>query len=203
MKNKRGLLIILMVFVLLMAGAYILYQHLGQQAAPDQLAVQQTQTEPTKPTDPVPSEGATEQEEEPVKIPAPDFTVYDSEGNEIHLSDFAGKPVVINFWASWCGPCKRELPHFEEAYQELGEDVHFLMINLTNGRETMDNALGLIQEEGYTFPVFYDTHANAAYVYGLRSVPTTYFIDAEGNAVMQIVGIIDKDTLMRSIDMIQ
>lgn len=57
---------------------------------------------------------------------APDFTVYDGEGNEVHLSDYAGKPVVLNFWSSRCGPCQTEMPDFHEAYLELGQDLHFL-----------------------------------------------------------------------------
>ncbi|MBP3544577.1 MAG: TlpA family protein disulfide reductase, partial [Lachnospiraceae bacterium] len=81
-------------------------------------------------------EAATTVEEEttePEKVPAPDFTVIDAEGNEVKLSDMRGKPVVVNFWASWCGPCKMEMPEFEEVYKELGDEVHFMMVNLTDG----------------------------------------------------------------------
>ncbi|MBQ4347432.1 MAG: TlpA family protein disulfide reductase, partial [Firmicutes bacterium] len=87
---------------------------------------------------------------------APDFTVYDSEGNAVMLSDFIGKPIVLNFWASWCGPCKMEMPEFNEAYAELGEDIQFLMVNVTTGRETQESASAFIEENGYSFPVFYD-----------------------------------------------
>jgi len=139
---------------------------------------------------------------EPVET-APDFTVYDIDGNAVKLSDHFGKPIVLNFWASWCGPCKMEMPDFNEKYQELGEEVHFLMINVTDGsRETVESASAFIAEQGYVFPVFYDTTSMAAMTYGAYSLPSTYFIDAEGHAVARAVGAIDGETLQYGIDMI-
>lgn len=197
MKSKKTLLLILLAFVLLIGGASVLYDRLGQGLAPNQLAVQGPQT----------AEEAAESEStggvEAEKVLAPDFTVYDQEGNEVHLSDFTGKPIVLNFWASWCGPCKMEMPDFHEKYLELGEEVHFLMINMTDGsRETVDSASEFISGQGYTFPVFYDTQADAAMTYGAYSLPTTYFIDGEGCAIAQATGAIQAETLQRGIDMI-
>lgn len=139
----------------------------------------------------------------PAKVPAPDFTVYDVDGNEVKLSDYFGKPIVLNFWASWCGPCKMEMPDFDEKYREMGEDVQFLMINMTDGMsETVEGASSFIAEQGYAFPVFYDTGSHAAYAYGVQALPTTYFIDTEGYAVAQATGAISGDTLQRGIDLI-
>ena len=197
MKSKKTLLILVLVFVLLIAGASVLYNSLSQSVQTDQLAVQETQAPPTEPQ-------ADETEAtEPVLIQAPDFTVYDAEGNAVKLSDFFGKPIVVNFWASWCGPCKMEMPDFNEKYLEIGEDVTFLMINLTDGsRETVEIASSFIAQEGYVFPVFYDTDSSAAMTYSVYSIPTTFFIDAEGHAIAQATGAIDGDTLQRGIDMI-
>ena len=138
------------------------------------------------------------------EIPAaPDFTVYDIDGNAISLSDFIGKPVIINFWASWCGPCKMEMPEFEEKFNELGGDIQFLMVNLTDGnRETIDTAAAYIEESGYTFPVYFDTDQNAAYTYGVYSIPSTYFMGADGSAVAMAQGAIDGTVLDRGISMI-
>lgn len=110
---------------------------------------------------------------------------------------------MLNFWASWCGPCQSEMPDFHEKYQELGDEIHFLMVKMTGGRETLSSAKAFISEKGYTFPVFYDKDSDAASTYGVYSLPTTYFIDAEGCAIAQATGAIDEDTLQRGINMIK
>ena len=196
MNNKRILAVLVLVFALLLGGAYVMYAQLGQTLAPDQLAAQ----EPQKPQETTGTEDA--EDTEPVKTPAPDFTVYDIDGNEVHLSDYVGKPIVLNFWASWCGPCQMEMPDFHEKYLELGDAVHFLMINMTTGRETLESASSFVEEKGYSFPVFYDTESNAAFAYGAYSLPTTYFIDEGGFAIAQATGAINAATLQRGIDMI-
>ena len=196
MERKKALLVILLVFVVTLVVATVLYRQLGQTVAPDQLEVQSPPT--------TQEAGETEAQTEPEKMKAPDFTVYDAEGNEVHLTDFVGKPIVLNFWASWCGPCKMEMPDFNEKYLELGEEVQFLMINMTDGsRETVAIASEFIKESGYSFPVFYDTKMDAANTYGAYSLPMTFFIDAEGYPVARATGAIDAETLMRGIDMIR
>lgn len=194
MERKKAVLVIALVFVVTLVGATVLYRQLGQTMAPDQLEVQAT----------VPEETQEETQPTQEKQKAPDFTVYDADGNEVHLSDFVGKPIVLNFWASWCGPCKMEMPDFNEKYLELGEEVQFLMINMTDGsRDTVEIASAFIHESGYAFPVFYDTQMDAASAYGVYSLPMTFFIDAEGYPVARATSAIDGDTLMRGIDMIR
>ena len=130
MNSKKKILIIAVVFVLLLAGAFLLYNKLSGSVAPDQLAAEdETQNQDEE------SDG------QQAKVKAPDFVVYDKDGNKVGLSDYLGKPVVLNFWASWCGPCASEMPDFEEAYKERGDKIQFLMINLTDGyQETMESA---------------------------------------------------------------
>ena len=151
MKNKRTLLIIILVFALLIGGATLLYRQLGQNITAERLSTQAAQ-----------QEGSNDESETEQKTKAPDFTVYDAEGNEVHLSDYVGKPIVLNFWASWCGPCQMEMPDFHEKYLVLSEDVNFLMVNMTTGRETMESASAFIEKNEYSFPVFYDINSNAA-----------------------------------------
>ena len=192
MKNKKTLIIFILAFVVLLGGAYVLYSQLGQSQTPDQLSVQQQENDKSE-----------TEEQENQKTLAPDFTVYDAVGNEVRLHEFIGKPIVLNFWASWCGPCQMEMPDFHEKYLELGDEINFLMVNMTTGRETLDSAKSFIAEKGYTFPVFYDTKSDAATTYGAYSLPTTYFIDDRGYAVAQATGAIDGETLGRGIDMIK
>lgn len=146
--------------------------------------------------------GSTESTEEE-DLKAPDFTALDSEGNEVKLSDLVGKPIVLNFWASWCPPCKAEMPEFNKVYEEMGEEVTFLMVDMVDGqRETMEKGKKHIEKNGFTFPVYYDTKQEAAYLYGVASIPTTYFIDKEGNVITGVQGAIDEKNLRKGISII-
>ena len=128
---------------------------------------------------------------------APNFTVYTEDGKAVKLSDFFGKPIVINFWASWCGPCRDEMPHFEEAYETLGRSVQFIMINLDPSKE---DAKEFLTENGYDFPVYYDSYSEASTKYGVSSIPTTVFIDRDGHIDSKGVGNLSKEALMDGIE---
>ncbi len=216
MKGNKTFFVLALVFVLLLGGAYVLYQRLSSGQAGDNLAVAGSSTQSGESSSSSPSDSGSSQsssgstgtqssqeEEEPELTPAPDFTVYDKDGNEVHLSDFAGKPIVLNFWASWCSPCKSEMPDFNQAYLDYGEEVSFLMVNMTDGnRETVESASAFIEEQGYEFPVFYDTDYDAALTYGAYALPTTYFIDAEGYAVAWAQSALSAENLQKGLDMI-
>lgn len=189
--QKKKLLIGCIVLVLVLVVAGVLYRNLSGSIGSDNLGSQTPQNENQQ------------QNGENAPSLAPDFTVLDANGKEVKLSDFRGKPVVVNFWATWCGYCVKEMPAFEEVYQQMGSDIHFLMINVTDGvQETVDKASAFIADSGYTFPVYYDTQYSATLTYGAYSLPMTFFFDAEGYAIAQATGAIDKDTLLRGIEMI-
>lgn len=201
MKKKIGWIAGVLALVALIGGASVLYNKYSNEIESSQLMTENSsqaeiQTEA--------EEGVEHTEEAEVEyVMAPDFTVYDAEGNEVKLSDFIGKPTVVNFWASWCGPCQIEMPDFDEMYKEFGEEVNFLMVNMTDGsRETADAAAKFVEDAGYAFPIYYDTKMNAAMTYGVNSLPSTYFIDAEGHAVTRAQGIINAEVLQYAIEMI-
>lgn len=206
MKNKNALLLIVIGFVVLLVGASVLYNVLKDQTSHDALVTQAPKTAASNETATNAagnSNGTGTSDDGAEDNPAPDFTVLDKDEREVKLSDFKGTPVVLNFWASWCGPCKSEMPDFNETCKTYENKIQFMMVNLTDGaRETMATARAYVDGQGFTFPVFYDTKSEAAMAYGVYSVPTTFFIDAEGNVVAYASGAIDSNTLQKGIDMI-
>ena len=116
------------------------------------------------------------------KVKAKDFVVYDENNKEVKLSDYKGTPVVLNFWASWCPPCKSEMPVFNEMSNKYSKDkIAILMINLTDGeQETMSTAQQYIKDNEYSMKVLFDRKMDAANKYNVSSIPRTIFIDKDG-----------------------
>ena len=203
MNKKIGWIIGVIALVVLIGGASVLYNKYSSEVETEGLLTENSEQATIEEEAATESDEAAASEESQELVPAPDFTVYDADGNEVSLSDFIGKPTVVNFWASWCGPCQMEMPDFDKMYQELGEEVNFFMVNMTDGsRETIEIAKKFVEDAGYSFPIYYDTDMDAAMTYGVNSLPSTYFIDAEGHAVARGQGAIDAETLRYGIDMI-
>lgn len=100
--------------------------------------------------------------------------------------------MLLNFWASWCGPCASEMPDIQSAWEEHGNDVEFVIVNMTdmNG-ETEQSAKAFLAENNYTFPCYFDANNSAATAFGVSSIPQTYLINAEGNIIGAYMGAMD------------
>ena len=200
--HKKTLLITLIVLLVVLGVAAVLYPKLSagmqtQQLATTPPATTEAATEPT-PTE-AEQEETTEATEAAEPVAAPDFTVQDWDGNEVKLSDYIGKPIVLNFWAHWCGPCQMEMPEFNAVYEELNGEVTFLMVH---EGATVDDGKEKVTEGGYTFPVVFDADSSAGNLYGITAFPTTFFIDAEGNLQAYYMGAMDRALLQQGIDLI-
>ena len=113
-----------------------------------------------------------------VGSPAPDFTLADLDGNQVSLSDFRGKTVFINFWATWCPPCREEMPAIEALYQQYKDkDVVVLGVDIL---ETEGEVRQFVEEGGYSWTFVIDTTGEVTASYGVPAIPTSFFIDKEG-----------------------
>lgn len=184
MKKSKVWILVTVLAVLLFIGAYFLYNNLSENYIADSTASSDSKTS-------VQSQAQQ----------APDFTAETPDGREVKLSDYFGKPIVLNLWASWCSPCKREMPHFENAFKE-NKDIQFLMVNMTSG-DTISDAKNLIKDNGYTFPVLFDTRSEAAYAYNASSLPITFFIDKDGNIAGYYIGMLSAEKLQAGINTIR
>ncbi|HFU7075869.1 MULTISPECIES: redoxin domain-containing protein [Bacillus] len=121
---------------------------------------------------------------------APDFELTKLDGTNVKLSDLKGKKVILNFWATWCGPCQQEMPDMEAFYKEHKENVEILAVNYTpsekgGGEEKVSN---FIKEKGITFPVLLDKNIDVTTAYKVITIPTSYFIDTKGVIQDKFIG---------------
>lgn len=129
---------------------------------------------------------------------APDFALVNARNPElvVRLSDFRGKPVVLNWYASWCGPCRREIPDFQKAYDALDGEVVFLGVNL---QEDAGQAVGLLDVFVAKYPAVLDTDGAVAVHYRIPGMPTTFFIDADGIVRASGAGLIVEEVLVQEL----
>lgn len=129
---------------------------------------------------------------------APDFALVNARNPElvVRLSDFRGKPVVLNWYASWCGPCRREIPDFQKAYNALDGEVVFVGVNL---QEDADRAVGLLDVFVAKYPALLDVDGAVAVHYRIPGMPTTFFIDADGIVRASGAGLIIEEVLVQEL----
>jgi peroxiredoxin len=126
---------------------------------------------------------------------AQDFAMTLLDGNQVNLSDYRGRPVVLNFWADWCPPCRAELPDFQQVYSERPGQFVLLAVAVSSSGDPAPVA----KEEGFTFDVAWDKGGAGADLYGVRGIPMSLFIDRDGRIVDKVIGGMDKATFEASL----
>jgi len=128
---------------------------------------------------------------------APDFTLETYEGQSYTLSEFRGRPVLVNFWASWCPPCRSEMPAMQRVFEDLEEQgLIVLAVNSTH-QDNLGEALTFVKIRQLTFPILLDRTGSAGSLYDIRSLPTSFFIDSEGIIQDVVVGGPMSEALLR------
>lgn len=146
-----------------------------------------------------------ESDEEDTKIPAIDFTLVDQYGNTHTISEYKGKVIFLNFWATWCPPCRMEMPDIEAIYEEYEKnsgDVIILGVAAPNlGKEGSEEHIkNFLKDNGYTYPVVFDQTGDILGQYSIQAFPTTFVIDKDGNLVSYVPGAVDKEFMKMLID---
>lgn len=218
--KKYSFVIWILALALLLGGGYYIVNILGGQDTDTPLVTEnetpqdgpaQTPTEPTETpaqgeeetSTPVETQIAGEVEEDYIsqlRIDEPfqtDFIVFNDEGEEVSISDYRGKTVILNFWASWCPPCIEEMPEFEALHKKLNEEeTVILAVNVTDGqRETKKTANRFLEEEDIDLNILYDEELNGATEFGILVIPQTYVIDKEGFVQFGLMGMTDETVL--------
>jgi peroxiredoxin len=133
---------------------------------------------------------------------APDFTLTTVEGEKVTLSDYKGKKVILNFWATWCPPCKAEMPHMQEYHENYHEkaNVEILAVNLTTIDEGKPTIEKFVEEYGLAFPIPLDEEGTQGTIYQAQTIPTSYIIDTKGTIRHKIFGPMNKDMMIQLVD---
>ncbi|MFH5834692.1 TlpA family protein disulfide reductase [Proteiniclasticum sp. C24MP] len=196
--KKYSFILWILIFVLVIGGGYYFIEKFGGEETLEPVVEEPQEEaagEDTSSEEPAETDAISELR---VKTPfTPDFTVLNGDGEEVSISEYRGKKVIINFWASWCPPCIREMPEFQALHNELNEEETILLaINLTDGqRETKTLADNFLAENDLDLNVLYDTVGNAFYEFNVTSIPQTFFLDEDGSVQYSILGMTNKETL--------
>ena len=127
---------------------------------------------------------------------APDFTLTTLDGKKVQLSELKGKKVIVNFWATWCPPCKAEMPHMQNFYEDFSdeENVEILAVNMTS-QDKEESVQNFVQDYELTFPIPLDTEGVVRETYQVLRIPTSYMIDTKGRIQNKIEGPMDENMI--------
>ena len=190
---KIGAVLLIVMGILTLTGA-------TNGLSADLAAVSGTTTQEESAAEQEDAGGAQEESGEIPVIPAPDFTLTDQYGETHTLSDYQGQTVFLNFWATWCGPCKMEMPDIQALYEEWDENAGDLVVlgvaGPGIGREgSAEDIAAFLEENGYTYPVVMDDTGTLFYQYGISAYPTTFMIDPEGNVFGYVQGAVSREIM--------
>ena len=190
---KIGAVLLIVMGILTLTGA-------TNGLSADLAAVSGTTTQEESAAEQEDAGGAQEESGEIPVIPAPDFTLTDQYGETHTLSDYQGQTVFLNFWATWCGPCKMEMPDIQALYEEWDENAGDLVVlgvaGPGIGREgSAEDIAAFLEENGYTYPVVMDDTGMLFYQYGISAYPTTFMIDPEGNVFGYVQGAVSREIM--------
>lgn len=218
MSKKVKTILLILLFIAVLAGAAIAYRYLSKSygtenplSSQNMNSASQGDAGASSPEDSEPSQESDSESSKdslsstptptPTPIPVEDFTITDAQGQELKFSDFQGKPTVVNFWTPWCPYCKDEMPYFQAAYDTYQEELNVVMMDVPDSRNTAQDAIDMIQEAGYTFPLYLDTNTESLNTFGVYSYPQTFFFNSQGEFVGRITGAIpNQETLFQIID---
>ncbi|MEW9501149.1 TlpA family protein disulfide reductase [Jeotgalibacillus marinus] len=128
---------------------------------------------------------------------APDFQTTTLDGSIVSLSDYRGKKIILNLWATWCGPCIEEMPHIQEYYEEEADkdNVEVLAVNLTNMDNGIDRVESFVEDYGLTFPILMDESGQLGDQFQAIAIPTTYILDEDGLITKKLMGPMDREMI--------
>lgn len=132
---------------------------------------------------------------------APDFKLTSLEGEETQLSKFRGKPVILNFWATWCPPCRAEMPDFQQLYES--EDVEILAVNLSESEQSEKTVQDFIEEYDLSFPILMDRGSAVTEIYKVQVFPTSFIIDSEGIIQFSARGAINYEIMQKELSKVE
>lgn len=131
-----------------------------------------------------------------------DFALTDQHGTQHSISDYRGKVIFLNFWATWCSPCRMEMPDIQELYQEyegMGEEAEVVFLSVATpgigGEGTREEVIRFMEENGYTYPVLMDETGEVSAMFGISAYPTTYMIDREGKVYGYVSGTLSRENM--------
>ena len=189
--------------LLIVMGLFMIFNVLRTPASNSTVTPNETVSSET----PAPSPDSSEERELPAAI---DFNLPDQNGEYHSLSDYAGKTIFLNFWATWCGPCQKEMPDIQALYEEYGQNTGDVIIlgvanpktssNPNNSDVSTDEVIQFINDNGYTYPTIMDTTGELFYQYGISSFPTTFMITKDGLVYGYISGMLEKQMMIDIID---